>query len=1359
MRRDVQENKHLFVYAGENDPNSLMTPEDNWIFRGVHDLFGHAANGYDFGPRGELNAAIEHAKMFPKEALPALFAETHGQNSWVNFGPNTHLPPSERPFAEQKGFAVPEEHFPPLEFDTVSGLKPGDPGYAQAQLEAAKARDAQNPHLQPGQPFDNAMSRRRVNKYATEVTGEELAPGRTRQKFSREVNAEDLLPGGGSAREVTPQDPELPNPMGSATEVNAEDLTPGGGSATEVGAEDLLPGGGSARDVTPPNATDTDTSAPAFSVRRYAGQPTSTMGPQRPSSAVPAGSALGKLDRSIQWEEPTQPKGSYKQGVTTLIRQMFDNTVDVRHISEQFQKVVGRPLTIAEDAWKLLRLSKGSEAAAEGFRQKYLAPAVKGLDDEGLKNLNMILKANDSIDKQKVLDQRLDQKLITRIAKKQNAPADPLMLKLKQHEPLIQRARTMNTHNFSGQTSEQAQQALGELEQQLGPETWNDLQQRAQQVWDMGHRLIQYKTEHGLVDRKTAADLIRDFPHYSPIRIVEWLTDQAERGAGSGGGATLSVRGNGLAKLTAQGTDKAALPPLDALVSATSQAFALGSRNDAGQAMIRYFKDVPELAELIRPKNKEALAYVESMRGDKLGKRVPGETTFSVFKDGEQLEFYVDKSLKQAFDIAGPNWLDSWPTVIAAPLKASAEMLRAGATGANVLFMLPNAVGDAITYAVRGGGIPTLPQNAYYLAKGYKSSFLKDADYQKMIAAGGGQSGWFGKGDYKTGQIKGYAGAVNTADQLFGALKDLATFKPVEALGQRFEEATRMAEFHRLSAAGKDAQTAALGARDVTIDFARGGMLTKAVNGLVPFFNVGFQAPAQVVRAMKDPETRGRALLGVMTMVVAPTVMTELYNRQFGDLYKDVPQYVKDRGMVFMLPNQPSSPDPETGRPIPRYVSLNMREWSPFAVAVREGMSRMLGDDPRTWSDLAMTMLKNTSPIEPSQGAGGAVADMMPPLAKTAIEMQTNHDFFRDRPIVPDSLKNLPPEQQYTSQTSEVAKQAGRLTGKSPMMLEHGVRSLGGGVASQALAAGDMALKAAGVAETPDRGLARVEKQLAQTGLNPDKQAQLERERDRLLAAQGNQQQLAREKPVIGGLLASAGYREQGGQLETDAGKRNAQALKDAKATPLGQELDRLGVALPDVKPEIEGVYLDRKRAEQYRQRATNYRQALLNSLVQTDTYQQATDVDKERLVKTATARAGDWAAQTVVPGEVKGGREFLGQTIQGDISKAVPTYLRAIEADQELRGMRPRRYLGVNPDDVDEIVADQSQLSSYRSALGTTKGDMLFISRFGAKRYARLKTLKTSPLYDLHVKQTKQQYPEHATIFSPDVESGPMGS
>jgi hypothetical protein len=113
MCADVQDNRHLYFFTG-GEPHPFLGERSgigdltyNDCFRAIHDLFGHAAEGYQFGPRGEENAWIHHSQMFTELAQRALTTETRGQNSWVNFGPQSHLPVTERPYAEQKAALLP----------------------------------------------------------------------------------------------------------------------------------------------------------------------------------------------------------------------------------------------------------------------------------------------------------------------------------------------------------------------------------------------------------------------------------------------------------------------------------------------------------------------------------------------------------------------------------------------------------------------------------------------------------------------------------------------------------------------------------------------------------------------------------------------------------------------------------------------------------------------------------------------------------------------------------------------------------------------------------------------------------------------------------------------------------------------------------------------------------------------------------------------------------------------------------------------------------------------------------------------------------------------------------------------------
>ena len=82
----------------------------NDIFRIVHDYFGHAKEGFGFGPKGEENAWHHHMQMFSPEARKALTSETRGQNSWVNFGPKgdaNRANPAATTYAEQKAGILP----------------------------------------------------------------------------------------------------------------------------------------------------------------------------------------------------------------------------------------------------------------------------------------------------------------------------------------------------------------------------------------------------------------------------------------------------------------------------------------------------------------------------------------------------------------------------------------------------------------------------------------------------------------------------------------------------------------------------------------------------------------------------------------------------------------------------------------------------------------------------------------------------------------------------------------------------------------------------------------------------------------------------------------------------------------------------------------------------------------------------------------------------------------------------------------------------------------------------------------------------------------------------------------------------
>jgi hypothetical protein len=92
MVKDVHLNNRLTVFRG-GDPHTFSKTDHrsglstNEKFRAVHDYFGHAIHGTQFGPKGEEAAWHAHSQIYSNRAVPAVTAETRGQNSMVNYTP------------------------------------------------------------------------------------------------------------------------------------------------------------------------------------------------------------------------------------------------------------------------------------------------------------------------------------------------------------------------------------------------------------------------------------------------------------------------------------------------------------------------------------------------------------------------------------------------------------------------------------------------------------------------------------------------------------------------------------------------------------------------------------------------------------------------------------------------------------------------------------------------------------------------------------------------------------------------------------------------------------------------------------------------------------------------------------------------------------------------------------------------------------------------------------------------------------------------------------------------------------------------------------------------------------------------
>jgi hypothetical protein len=284
---------------------------------------------------------------------------------------------------------------------------------------------------------------------------------------------------------------------------------------------------------------------------------------------------------------------------------------------------------------------------------------------------------------------------------------------------------------------------------------------------------------------------------------------------------------------------------------------------------------------------------------------------------------------------------------------------------------------------------------------------------------------------------------VNNAADAWRIVKDLVTLKPVEAIGERIELIPRVAAMRLAERRGATPVEAINAGRTTTIDFNKGGSWTRTINQIIPFFNVGIQSTADVQRAIA---ANPRAYTGtVAAAVVAPMALAEMWNQadpQRRKDYADVPSYIKDQGLVLMLPTE--APTDEQGNRHPQFIHFRYRELAPVAMLTREVLQRWFydkagDDDRRNALELGLSGLGQMSPVSASDPADLA-SSFLPPVLSTVLQASpsVDRDFFRRARI----------RSQYADErASPLSHWISDASGMRPSVAEFASRDIGTGYA------------------------------------------------------------------------------------------------------------------------------------------------------------------------------------------------------------------------------------------------------------------------------------------------------------------------
>jgi len=772
--------------------------------------------------------------------------------------------------------------------------------------------------------------------------------------------------------------------------------------------------------------------------------------------ADPIARGMARID--FHGNDP-DPGGDFLSRMETA---WVDNLAPIRHAVAG----MGTPDQVTADAYQMGLLARGASMKADGF----LRFGVKSRDGSSL--------------------------------------SDPLEGALK---PVAHQAREFSAYLAAsrvpelagrgiraGMTVEEANAILAEFQ---SPE----FDEARQAVYDFQDAVLEYATEAGALSTEQVTQIRALNQFYVPFQRV--MDEVQGRLSGSGGG---KIANRALPVKRIKGSGRDIINPLESIIRNTHTIVNMVETNRAMQALAdqadrtegsgRYLEKVPTPSMATRfdlsrvtPQVRAALeaAGVEDLP-DNLSEALEGAVTVftpyhlptghgglvTVIRDGKRDWYAVnDQSLYDAITSIGPQHSDLLLNLLMRP----ARLLRAGAT-LTFSFAARNPIRDTFTAAVFSQygfrlGYDTLKGLFEYLEQG-------DA-YQQFLNSGGGNAALV-SGDRnrireeirRMGQTKGKAFVASIVRNPVELLR---------AVSEATEVATRLGEFMR--AVQKEGRTpegyarAALAARKVTIDFARGGGTAREANRYVAFFNANVQgwvrlaetfgvlesgkgptpgggaggvtptAPGEPWRAKQAGGAAGRALACITLISVA------LWYLNHDDVeYRELPTWEKNTYWHIPVGRGKG----HAWARIPKTFELG----NLFGSYVEAALDFLSGKDRK--------IVDRVFPGG-TQSAWSVVLGLTPTAIVPMFEAATNYDTFRKRAIVSPFDQTLDLELQGGRWTSEVAKHVGPLIGLAPAKFDHLVYGYTGGLGRGVVSALDVGIDAlvGGGPSSPAGGLAR----------------------------------------------------------------------------------------------------------------------------------------------------------------------------------------------------------------------------------------------------------------------------------------------
>lgn len=327
------------------------------------------------------------------------------------------------------------------------------------------------------------------------------------------------------------------------------------------------------------------------------------------------------------------------------------------------------------------------------------------------------------------------------------------------------------------------------------------------------------------------------------------------------------------------------------------------------------------------------------------------------------------------------------------------------------------------------------------------------------MSEAGGRTYFLGVKDVgdKMREIQKMMSEVKAGDALSVKNALRATEKFVEDVNLVFENATRLSAYKVARDAGASRQKAAALAKNITVNFTRGGQMKTLFNSLYLFYNASLQGTWTILNAMRSPLVRkmlggivvGGMLMDAMNRALSPD--DDDGENAYDKIMRSKP-YVGEHFMVLMIPGSK------------QYFALPMPYGFNAFYNIGRNLASAVAGTTAPMQAAKSILFTGVDAFNPLGGTESFLTLVAPTVADPLVELATNKNFAGQK-IVPDdspySPYKKPSSQLFWSNTAvpyvKIAEWVNKLTGGStaipgmvdisPETLEYWVEYAGGATA------------------------------------------------------------------------------------------------------------------------------------------------------------------------------------------------------------------------------------------------------------------------------------------------------------------------